>query len=204
MAPVRKGERGLKRLKTRFATRYAWSLRRSRNLCEELAEIDIFPSADYTPHANVDLKDGADPAEVLAKTYLACAKELAAGVLFLPFDRAVAQGTQPEEMLRGPFTPGGMIVADRGNPLRPHQFSSSELFSLITTVEGVESVKAFAPRIDMHGADDALLRLHWPKSQSEIAVNLFRNGRKIEVKLHDLNMAVEELNFAGRWAHIRP
>ncbi len=125
---------------------------RSRNLCEDLDEIEIFPSVPYRPHAEVDIADREDPATVLARIYLACGKTLAAGIEFKALDCALAQGQQPEEVFRGPFASCGVVAADRGTPLA--SFPTSDLYSLIKKVEGVEAVKVLPTVIDMQGARD--------------------------------------------------
>jgi hypothetical protein len=168
---------------------------RSRNLCEDLDRIEIFSSSPYPLNAEVDIAETADPGEVTARIYLECAKKLAAGLEFRPFNSAMTAGMQPEEIFRGPFTSSGIVASDRGSPLTA--FPSSELFATIKSVKGVEGVRLPAAT-DPAGPKEGQLMLRWPQTDGEIRVQIRRKGRKIDVKLHDLNMHVEKLAFEAR------
>jgi hypothetical protein len=174
---------------------------RLRNLCEDVDSdsVEVVPVKDYILRARVNIEEKADPAEILAKIYVACGKKLAAGVEFASFDRELDQGMSPEEMFCGPFTERGFAL-DREAP--PADFSASEVFSLIKNeVPGVEDVEVDDDEKvpQEQGAANAVLRLHLPQEVDEISVKIFSRGRERKVSLHEFRMRYyEELNAANR------
>jgi hypothetical protein len=166
---------------------------RARNLCEDLESIEIIPSAEFKLHAEVEIREGIDPADVLARIYYVCASWLAAGIEFMPYDLALDRGKPPEEIFRGPFPESGMLVGDRGDPRTT--FTASDVYSLIKAVDGVESVRTYP---GMNGDEVVTRHLHWPQNDNDLGVRIFRNGRELPVSLHDFTMRYEEISFVNK------
>jgi hypothetical protein len=172
----------------------------ARNLCEDLESIEVVPTIEYSLQANIVVRDGADPADVLARIYYACEEWLAAGIEFQSYERALSGGAGPEAVFRGPFSPHGVKAADHGT--LPTDFPASDILPRIRRIPGVDSVTMPAQSIAAPEGKSA--RLHWPQSQNEILVKLFRNGRELRVWLDQLNMRFKELNMTGRDSTFRP
>lgn len=177
-----------------------------RNLCEDLDDIETLDTVDYALDARVDIREGFDPAEILAKIYYQCGKKVTAGIEFEPFDMALGRHKNPEEVFRGPFTDSGVVATDSGAPLAV--LPDLEVFRLIRNVEGVESVTvnrgapvARGPASAAAKPADAkpyALRVRLPKPDDKIQIQVFRGGRQIKPNEHDIEMNYRKQHFANR------
>lgn len=172
----------------------------TRNLCEDLEAIEVVPTIEYHLRVQIELRDAADPVEVMAQAYHACEVWLAAGLEFLPYDRALLDGGLPEVIFRGPFSGRGVMKTDHGLP--PTEFPASDILPLIRQIPDVDRV-TLPPQPNIAGGGQSA-RLHWPQTQEEIEVKLFRNGRPVRVWLDQLNMRYKELNFTDRGVTFGP
>jgi len=175
----------------------------ARNLCEDLASIEIVPVVYHSLKAHIDLDEGSDPAETLAKIYFACRAWFTDGIEFTPYDRAVAAGKQPEEIFTGPFARSGLAGEGEIGPGR--SFSAADIIAQIRKVDGIVAVSDVAPGdFTARGTEPLFVQLRWPRTEAEIEVQLFRGGRRIRVSLHDFTLRFKELDFTNRGSSFTP
>jgi hypothetical protein len=179
-----------------------------RNLCEDLSEgidsIETVTVKDYPLRGRVEIREDADPAEVLANIYVVLGDRLGKGITFTPFDEElnkkndedVNQKKTAEEIFRFPFIGRG-VPSDHCSA--SDAFPVSEAFSLIKAeVPGVDDVELDEPKTH-HGSQSApaTLYLHLPREGEAIPLKLFTKGRERKVSLHEFKMRYNEKSHAA-------
>jgi hypothetical protein len=177
---------------------------RFRNLCEDVHETDFVRERDCELLAELEVERGRPPAEILAEVYHRCAEHLAARVRIHPFEKARRSGASLEEILSGPRCLHGFCdeedLAREGTT-----FTVSELFSLISGIEGVDYASSLSFRVDGVVEYDAIsfecaseaLRLQIPTTAEEVGVRLSSHGRSLRVPFGDLRNALEAWALRG-------
>ncbi|HEX4164618.1 MAG TPA: hypothetical protein VHZ55_04025 [Bryobacteraceae bacterium] len=170
-----------------------------RNLGEDLDEICVLEEQEFILRADVEIDESADPALVLARIYNECSAKIAAGLSYKRFDLRLSEGAGPEEILRGPFTPFG-VVADKGPSLR--SVTEQDLYDVITAIDEVLNVAVDTsqmPRL----RSLAVLRLRVPRNEQEIEVKISVAGRRVRIPWHDFMMRYKQIHSFSRAAAYR-
>lgn len=183
-----------------------------RNLCEDLDDVELLGTTDCNLQARVDIRDGFEPAEILAKIYYQTQKKVTAGIEFKRYDLALNHGKNPEEVFRGPFTRSGVVATDNGAPATV--LPDLELFRLIKNLDGVENVTvphthSIGARSGMTNPEKAdskpkALRVPPPRLDAKKQIQLFRGGMRIVPNEHDLEMNYRKQHFANRVVPFSP
>lgn len=169
------GERVLRRVREIYAA--------NRNLGEDLREVRIVARRKVVLRGRIEIEGDRQPVEILARVYGRCARLIARGVEFLPFEDMLARGAPLERIFDGPPTAHGLLDEGRAGAAR---LSLVDLFGIIGHIEGVRHVEHLAledergGRIDSLRLDDfldAVPYLAHPERDEEIGVRLFKSGR---------------------------
>lgn len=178
---------------------------RVRNLCEDVAEITVAPELVCELHAQIELHEETEPAEVVARIYHECSMKVIDVFSFTPFSEAHREGESLERILRGPLVVYGVVpeaeLLDRAEAVR-----IAELFSLIRSIPGVAQIRELYLSCDGHRYYDYLgapgrtmaLRLRIPETAADVGVKVTRSDREIAVPVADIRAKYGQLYFRHR------
>ena len=178
--------------------------RSNRNLCEDLYDITMLDEVDCELEANLTIGGSRDPDDIVAEIYYRCAKHMTGDAPFIPFDDMLREGNTFEEMFTGPSTIHG-LMKDTGLDAESEQDPNaltSDLFSIIMTIEGVERIDQCVLRLRQeHGQLQAnarphTLRLAIPEQQHTMRVRLNKNRRAIPTPITSVRAKYDKLDFA--------
>lgn len=121
-----------------------------RNLCRDIAQIQIVQPQAYTLAGDVEIDDSRPRAEIYADIYFRCAKLITSGSQITRFEEVLRQGMSWEEILTGPLTTHGFID-ERSFLQESYDIDVVKLITLIRHIPGVKNVHSLF-LIDEQGA----------------------------------------------------
>lgn len=121
-----------------------------RNLCRDIAQIQIVQPQAYTLGGEVEIDDSRPRAEIYADIYFRCAKLISSGSQITRFEDMRRQGMSWEEILTGPLTTHGYID-ERSFLQESYDIDVVKLITLIRHIPGVKNVHSLH-LIDEQGA----------------------------------------------------
>lgn len=177
----------------------------NRNLCEDLAEVEIVGRVPYSLRGEIEIDARRDPAAILAEIYYECAQYLSPAVTVRSYAEMYKNGSSLEELFTGVATRHGYIADEELHPWRGH-FSIQEMTGRIGRIDGVKNVRHLAfedeagnltDRINL-GLGHPLLSvacLRFPPPDGEIGVSLYEAGKSYSVSLRDVETEFDRLNY---------
>ena len=193
---------------------------KNRNLCEDLHAVVILDQVDCELIGEIEVRGKRDPAQIIAEVYYQCARRIAKGVRFYPYDDGLQQNHTFEEMFRGPFTRHGFIKEDELDNEVPEIRMTNEkvktreemlnvlaanLFSSIKGVEGVGHITNLSLQIRPQSRtknvalDDRFpTRLSIPQHSRDLKVRVMKNGTRLPLPLEEIMIQYGELVFKER------
>ena len=177
-----------------------------RNLCEDLEQISFVNEIEFEVCAvvEIDREQVRDPGEILAEIYHLCAERVASRVRFHPFENARRADRTLEDLFTGPLGQRG--ICDEEDLSRVEKsYSVSDFFNLISGVEGVAYVSELYFQMDgeIHrdsissDASDQVLRLHIPRGQDQVKIQLSSLGRSLNLPFESLQNRLEVFALKG-------
>jgi hypothetical protein len=176
----------------------------NRNLCEDLAELEIVERIPYSLRGEIEVDGKREPADVLAEIYYECAQYLSPKVPIHSYAEMYKSGRSLEELFSGVLTKHGYIAEEELHPWRG-DFSISDLIGKIGGVEGVQDVKRLV-FVDGDGKESDCIRLdrqHSCRSVASlsfpppdgVAISLQKAGKAYPVSLSEVEAAFSRLDY---------
>jgi len=175
---------------------------RSRNLCEDVAEICVVENIDYQLCANIEVSSARRPADILAEIYFECSRRIAGSVSITDYSKLEDQVGSLDELFTGPFTRHGFFL-DSDFCENQREFLVSTLFFVINSIDGVDhiqqlyldnGIERFYEAIVSEGLDQAF-GLLIPQTSEDIKVVLSTSGRVLPISVNEVRARYDELNF---------
>jgi hypothetical protein len=160
----------------------------NRNLCEDLATVEIITPAPCRLKGRIEISGIRDPADLLAEIYFRCARVISPGIEVIPYDEALRQGKSLETIFTGSLTKCGHI---RRRSMEPHRkpVTLSDLFGAISDVDGVSDIHELMlldaqdrPVGELaHQTSAEAKALVIPGRQGDIGIELLKRGKRCPV-----------------------
>nr|WP_315249093.1 hypothetical protein [uncultured Duganella sp.] len=154
---------------TELQAKIAALLSRHRNLCRDVARVQMVRGQPYRLGGEIEIDDSRPSAEIYADIYFRCAKRMSSGGQVVRFEEALAAGMRWEQMLEGPLATHGYI-ADEHFARPNHDIDVTTLITLVRHIPGVRGVKRLC-LIDQHGEMHSEARL--PEAEHRCPVLVF-------------------------------
>lgn len=175
---------------------------RSRNLCEDLAEITIVEGLDYSLCAEIEIGSRRRPVDILAEIYFNCSRRISGGITLTAYDQALTESESLDQLFNGPFTDHG-IFNDEDFAADNSEFLVSNLFSVVNAINGVDHVRGIYLARDGEEFHESIvcdtpetaINLLLPKHADEIKIVLTTNGRVLRTSLAEVRAKFDELSF---------
>lgn len=110
-----------------------------RNLCEDLAGIEIVERIPYSLHGEIEIAGKREPAKILAEIYFECMQYLCPSVPVHSYVEKHKEGTPLEELFDGILAGPGYIDDAELYPWRG-DFSIADLIGRIGRIKGVKGI----------------------------------------------------------------
>ena len=177
----------------------------NRNLCEDLAGVEIVERIPYALRGEVEIDGKREPDGILAEIYYVCAQYLSPRVAVHSPAEMYKSGLPLEELFAGVSTAHGYIAEEALHPWRG-QFSIPDLIGRVGRIEGVTNVKNLA-FVDGQGNEHDCIKLGGEQSCLTVAclrfplrdgvdgVRLQRAGKAYRVSLRKVETEFDRQEF---------
>lgn len=176
----------------------------NRNLCEDLAELEIVERIPYFLRGEIEVEGKREPASVLAEIYYECAQYLNPKVPIHSYAEMHKSGRSLDELFSGVLTKQGYIADEDLHPWRG-DFSIPDLIGKIGRIDGVLDVKYLA-FVDAQGKESDCIRLDGERSCRAVAslgvpppegaaIRLQKAGKAYQVSLSDVEAEFRRLDY---------
>lgn len=176
----------------------------NRNLCEDLAELEIVERIPYSLSGEIEVEGKREPASVLAEIYYECAQYLNPKVPIHSYAEMYKSGRFLDELFSGVLTKQGYIAEEELHPWRG-DFSIPDLIGKIGRIEGVKDVKRLA-FVDGEGKESDCIRLDGQRSCRSVAclsfpspdgatIRLQKAGKAYHVSLTEVETEFKRLDY---------
>lgn len=180
----------------------------SRNLCEDLLQIQVVEGVDYQLCADIEVSSHRPPVDILAEVYFSCYRQLSSGIGRSSYDEVMAEENGLDDVFNGPFTRNG-IFEDESLGNEGQSFLISSLYSQVNRIEGIDHVRELCLERDGQrfyesiaaGSPEAAANLIIPSSIDDMQVQISVNGRGFQVSITELQEKFNELNFRYHSSH---
>ncbi len=179
----------------------------ARNLCEDLEAVVPVRTSECEVFAEIEVTGTKPPEDLLAEIYYACATYVAAHAVVHSFEESLTQGVPLEELLRGPLTVHGLIQdqeQDQGRSRGQNRIDPSMIFSTITSIDGVETIRRLtiawkdleaARALSADPQADRGVSLYIPKEQESSTITLLKDGKVYPVRMREVLTRYHKLHF---------
>lgn len=180
----------------------------NRNLCEDLAGVDIVERIPYALRGEVEINGKREPDVILAEIYYTCAQYLSPTVAVHVPVEMYKSGHTLEALFDGVSTAYGYIAEDELHPWRGH-FSISDLIGRVFRIDGVTNVKHLA-FVDEQGNEQDCIKLggehsclsvaclRFPLQEGTDGVRLQRAGKAYRVSLRKVESEFDRMEFQNQ------
>ena len=118
-------------------------LQKQRNLCEDFGEIRVLPLEEITIKAEIEIGDGVNPNQLMARLYTALEREISPSLEFLSLTELLNQGVPVEDIFAGPQLEHGFIDDEQLQKFqRKSELHTSDLIHIMLEMAGVEAVRS--------------------------------------------------------------
>jgi len=175
---------------------------RSRNLCEDIAEICIVDNLEYELCANIEVASSRRPEDIQAEIYHKCFRQLGGSVPVIDFEQQIEEVSSLDKLFSGPYTCHGSFSPHEVSE-NPSEFLVSSLFSTINSIEGIDHIQQLSLQkegnffydIIVSDEPDKAFGLLIPQENEEIKVILTTNGRALPLDIDSLRAKFNEIDF---------
>jgi len=180
----------------------------NRNLCEDLASVQIVEHIPYELNGEIDIGGQREPSSILADIYCECSHYLNPRIPVQSYAEMYENGHSLEELYSGVLTDQGYIAEELLHDWRGY-FSISELIGKISQIEGVKKIRSLSfsragdeakqelDHIDL--GEERLYRsianLHFPTKDEELQIKLIRSGKIFPISFHDVEIEYDKLEY---------
>ena len=177
----------------------------NRNLCEDLAGVEIVERIPYSMRGEIEIEGKKDPADILAEVYFECAQYLSPRISIQSYVEMYKSGSSLDELLSGTLTEHGYIAEDELQPWRG-RFSIPDLVGKISQIEGVKNVRHLV-FVDGEGKETDSMNLgdehsylttaclRFPPPEGEAGIKLFKTGKTNPVSSRDVETEFNRLDY---------
>ena len=177
----------------------------NRNLCEDLAGIEIVERIPYSLRGEIEIDGQRELANILAEIYFECAQYLSPKVPIHSYAEMYKGGSSMEDLLTGVLTGHGYIAEEELYPWRGH-FSISDLIGRISRISGVRNINRLI-FVNSHGIEIdpinlgsersylAVACLRLPSLDSEGEIKLYKAGKAYPVFQRDVEPEFNRLDY---------
>ena len=117
-------------------------LNQHRNLCEDFAQIEVLPIEEITVKAEIEIQEGKNVNDLMAKIYFALDQFIAPDLQFFTLKELLLKGKSPEEIFNGVFLEHGFIDDDELESFtRKEELRTSDLIQIILDIDGIKAIK---------------------------------------------------------------
>ena len=118
-------------------------LNQYRNLCEDFAQIEILPTEEITINAELEIEEGFDLENLIAKMQFELETFISPSVEFSSLEELLERGKTPETIFEGPPLEHGFIDEEQFRKCdRKQELHTSDLIQIILDIEGIKTVKS--------------------------------------------------------------
>lgn len=173
-----------------------------RNLGEDIGQIEISSVAGYRLKAQVDIEADVDPVDILGKLYFESMQFLTGQLAVCGFEQLQSEGWSLAQILDGPATRHGRFAQGVVQSKDQHKHIE-DLYTRLMALKGITRIDGLM-LLDDQGNDcnslqnpdiSAMARLDLPEQQSEILVQLNRNGYPFTVPFEALKTRLSQRRF---------
>ena len=177
----------------------------NRNLCEDLAGVEIVERIPYSMRGEIEIEGKKDPADILAEVYFECAQYLSPKISVQSYAEMVKSGSSLDDLLTGNLTDQGYIAEDQLHSWRGH-FSIPDLIGKLARVDGVKYVKQLVfvdgegNELDSINLGDehsflSIACLSFPLPEGDAGIKLYKTGKIYPVSLRDVVTEFNRLDY---------
>jgi hypothetical protein len=117
-------------------------LHQHRNLCEDFAVIEILPVEEISIKAEIDVEEGFDVNELMAKIYFDLENFISPTLEFFTLKELLEQGKTPEIIFDGlPLEHGFIDNEQLDNFTKKDELHTSDLIRIILDIPGIKTVR---------------------------------------------------------------
>lgn len=185
--------------------------RQNRNLCEDLATVEIVTPPVCRLTGRIEIAGLRDPTDLLAEIYFRCARLIAPGIQVVSYDEAFKAGQNLETLFTGPLVSCGYI--DPGSLANtPRAVTLTHIFSMIRSIEGVIDIHdltltdarnhPIGGLPDQQCAEAVILEI--PSRQEQIGLVLVKKNRICPVSMTMLTASYRRMALTRRTYRHQP
>ncbi|MEB3282330.1 MAG: hypothetical protein VKK42_25765 [Lyngbya sp.] len=117
-------------------------LHQHRNLCEDLAKVEILPIEEITIKTEIEVEEGFDVNELMAKVYWGIDNFISPKLQFFTLKELLDRGKNPEAIFDGVPLEHGFIDDEQLNSfIKKKELYTSDLIRIILDIKGIKTVK---------------------------------------------------------------
>ena len=130
---------------TKLVENITSKLNRCRNLGEDFASVEIIPIEAITIKAEIEVEEGFDVNELMAKIYFELDKFISPSLDFFSLKELLEQGKSPEVIFEGPTLEHGFLDDQQlENFTKKNELYTSDFIQIILDIEGIKTVRSIA------------------------------------------------------------
>ncbi|MDY7003263.1 MAG: hypothetical protein SWX82_04665 [Cyanobacteriota bacterium] len=116
-----------------------------RNLGEDFASVEILPIEEISIQAEIEVEEGFDVNELMAKIYFELDNFISPNLDFFSLKELLEQGNSPEVIFDGPPLEHGFLDDEQLESFtKKNQLYTSDLIQIILDIEGIKIVRSIA------------------------------------------------------------
>ncbi len=167
---------------------------RHRNLCEDLARVELIPVKNFSLHAVINLTAGAIPERVLAQIYVACARIISPRPVFQAPGNLPGKEMDLEKRFEGPLLMHGYLD-DQDLWDKDRIVTQSDITARVMSIEGIKSIVEirFGEAADPEPVFDYTAALLLPETPEEIYVTLQRDKTVFPISFSEFKYELNKL-----------
>jgi len=118
-------------------------LNQHRNLCEDFAAIEILPTEEISIKAEIEVEEGFDVNELMAKIYFGLENFISPNLQFFTLKQLLEGGQTPETIFDGfPLEHGFIDNEQLDSFTRKDEIHTSDLIRIILDISGIKTVRS--------------------------------------------------------------
>ena len=118
-------------------------LNQHRNLCEDFARIEVLPIEEITVNAEIEIREGKNVNDLMAKIYFALDTFIAPDIQFFTLKELLAKGRSLEKIFNGVPLKNGFIDDDELESfIKKEELRTSDLIQIILDINGIKAIKS--------------------------------------------------------------
>jgi len=175
----------------------------NRNLCEDLAGVEIVRRIPYSLRGDIEIDGKQEPADILARVYFECSQYLSPRVPIHSYFEKHQEGKSLDELFTGILNVKGYVEDSELYPWRGH-YSIPDLIANISRIPGVKNINRLV-FVDAHGKETDTINLEHCLAHRAVAclvssppikgLSLFKAGKTFPVSQADVEQEFSRLDY---------